>query len=263
MIVVALTCIGVAWASGDWSAAKDKVEDLQRKQVELRKMTPDEIRKIVTAICEADEDERKSVGQDTAERVARTVNGQLAELRDVRDKAVRLLDDVIADEALRDRHSEAKDLKDDVSKRWDSIEKMAERAMRGGNHPLVSFLSRAGQDAHKDYQRNCDAAEISTGSRVADCVMATGETCLVIELKPSNSKAISKGKAQLKDQVSDLNSELQKPDSSIIRTLVEKDSDFAKCKRFEGRIDCYRLCPDVNEDGDYREDRPDWKKDCS
>jgi hypothetical protein len=260
---VLVMSLGIAWASGDWSGARSKVDELKSKQMDLRKLTPDETRKIVTAICEVDEDERKKVGEDAAERVARTVNSQLGELRNVRDQSYRLLDDVVADEASKDKRDEAKQMKDDVQKRWDSIEKMAENAMRGANNPLVSFMIRAGQDAHKDYQRNCDAAEVPTGSRIADCVMADGETCLVIELKPDNSRAISRGKTQLKDQVDDLNAELKKPDSSIIKNLIGKDSDLAKCKRFEGRIDCYKLCPDVSEDGTYREARADWKKDCS
>jgi hypothetical protein len=253
----------VSAASGDWSAARSKVDELKTRQGELRKVTPEETRKIVTAVCEADEDERKRAGDEAAERVARTVNSQLGDLRNVREQAYRLLDDVIADDDLRDKRDEAKQLKDDVQKRWDSIERMAENAMKGANHPLVSFLIRAGQDSHRDYQRNCDASEVATGSRIADCVMASGETCLVIELKPDNSRAISKGKDQLKDQVSELNSELKKPDSSIIKNLIDKDSDFAKCKRFVDRIDCYKLCPDVNEDATYRESRADWKKDCS
>ncbi len=157
--------------------------------MELRKVTPDETRKIVTAICEADEDERRKVGGDAAERVARTVNSQLGDLRNVRDNANRLLDDVISDDNLKDKRDDAKALKDDVQKRWDSIEKMAEHAMRGANHPLVSFLIRSGQDAHKQREESCDASELvlDSGKKV-DCLMATGESCLIIELKPNNSK---------------------------------------------------------------------------
>jgi hypothetical protein len=45
--------------------------------------------------------------------------------------------------------------------------------------------------------------------------------------------------------------------------LIDKKGDFAKCKNFEGRVDCYKLCPDINEDNEFREIRVDWKKDCS
>ena len=62
---------------------------------------------------------------------------------------------------------------------------MAERAVKGANHPLVSFFIKEGQDAHKDKQNGCNASEftLDSGKRV-DCIMASGETCLVIEFKP-------------------------------------------------------------------------------
>jgi hypothetical protein len=77
---------------------------------------------------------------------------------------------VIADDNLKDRRDEARQMKDDVQKRWDSIERMAENAMRGANHPLVSFLIRAGVEAHADRQGSCDAREfvLDSGNRV-DC----------------------------------------------------------------------------------------------
>jgi hypothetical protein len=192
------------------------------------------------------------------------VTNEIGELRNMRDYSYRLLDEVIADDNLKDRRDEAKQLREDVAKRWDSITNMVEMAMRGANHPVVSYLIKAGQDAHKQYQRdNCDAYEFSTGSRIADCIKATGETCTVIELKPNNSNAISKGNTQLRDQLHDLNEAVKNADSSLIKDLINKKSDFAKCKRFEGRIDCYTLCPVLNEKGEYREANPDWKKDCS
>jgi hypothetical protein len=68
MMVATATCIGIAWAaSGDWSAARSKVDELKTRQGELRKVTPEETRRIVTAICEADEDERKRAGEDAAD----------------------------------------------------------------------------------------------------------------------------------------------------------------------------------------------------
>lgn len=37
--------------------------------------------------------------------------------------------------------------------------------------------------------------------------------------------------------VRELNSELKKPDSSIIKKLLDTDSDFKNCKQFESRVD--------------------------
>jgi hypothetical protein len=37
-----------------------------------------------------------------------------------------------------------------------------------------------------------------------DCMMASGETCLVIELKPSGSRAVSKGRDQVRTDAREL-----------------------------------------------------------
>jgi hypothetical protein len=59
--VAAFTAVvGIAWASGDWSSAKDSVEKLKNRQGDLRKLSIDEQAKIVTAICAADRDEREA-----------------------------------------------------------------------------------------------------------------------------------------------------------------------------------------------------------
>jgi len=256
--------VAVAWASGDWSSARSAAEDMKSRQQELRKLTPEETRQIVTAICEADEDARESAGKSAAERVASDVNSKYEDLRHARDSAYRLLDDVIADDNLKDKRDEAKQLREEVGKRWDSITMMAERAMKGANHPLVSFLIKEGQDAHKDKQHDCDASEftLDSGKRV-DCIMASGETCLVIEFKPENSRAISSGVNQARGYAAELNDELKKTESSVIKKLIGIKSDFGKCKQFVYRVDCYKLCPSVDESGEFREAHPDWKKDCS
>jgi len=262
--LVAAGIAAVAWASGDWSSARSAAEDMKSRQQELRKLTPEETRLIVTAICDADEDARGSAGKDAAERVASDVNSKFEELRRARDLAYRLLDDVIADDNLKDKRDEAKQLREEVSKRWDSITMMAERAMKGANHPLVSFLIKEGQDAHKDRQHDCDASEftLDSGKRV-DCIMASGETCLVIEFKPENSRAISSGVSQARGYAAELNDELKKTESNVIKKLIGIKSDFGKCKQFVYRVDCYKLCPSVDENGEFREAHPDWKKDCS
>ncbi len=254
----------VAWASGDWSSAKSAADDMKTKQQELRKLTPEETRGIVTAICEADEDARSDAGKQAAERVASDVNSKYEDLRHARDYAYRLLDDVIADDNLKDKRDEAKQVREEVSKRWDSITNMAERAMKGANQPLVSFLIKEGQDAHKDKQSGCNASEftLDSGKRV-DCIMASGETCLVIEFKPENSRAVSAGANQARGYATELNNELKNKDSSVIKKLINIKSDFEKCKQFTYRVDCYRLCPKIDENDDFQEAHPDWKRDCT
>jgi hypothetical protein len=256
--------VGVAWAKGDWSAARSKAEDFKRDQQSLKKMTPDETRRIVTAICEArSTKERREVGREIASRVKDGVKDSYERLERTKNEAIKLLDDVLEDPDLAGNHSDARQWKDEVNERWEMIGRMT-AALRGGNHPVVSFMSEQGVRAHKEKQDNCDAKEFELKSGIADCINATGETCTVVELKPDNSKAISDGIDQYKRRyVPELNEELKKSESDIMKKLINKDSDFAKCKRFEGRVDCYKLCPDVNEDGTIREQNASWRSDCS
>jgi hypothetical protein len=48
----------------------------------------------------------------------------------------------------------------------------------------------------------------------------------------------------------------------MIKKLVDKRSDFAKCKKFEPRVDCYKLCPEINDENDFRDTRADWSTGC-
>lgn len=77
-IVIALVLASgltvVALALGNWSAARSKAEDFLKANAELRKLTPYETRRIVTAVCEAEEDEREAVGQEMAKRAKDKVN---------------------------------------------------------------------------------------------------------------------------------------------------------------------------------------------
>jgi hypothetical protein len=262
VLAVLVAGIGVAWASGNWSDARSKADEFKSRQQDLRKLDPEETRRVVTAICEAEEDARKDAGRDASERVAREVNDKMSELERLRNDANKLLDDVINDDNLKGNRDDAKRLKDDVAARWDSIERMS-RSLRGANHPVVAFMLDQGQRAHKDRQSDCHASEVSLSSGRADCLMATGESCLVVELKPNNSRAIRSGLDQARRYRDELNDELKKPNSDIIKKLINTRSDFAKCKKFELQVDCYKLCPDINDDNEFREVRADWKRDCS
>jgi hypothetical protein len=266
--VVLAAVFGIAWAKGDWSAAQSKAEDMKRKQMDLRKLAPEELRRVVKAVCEVDEDERKDVGKDAADRVADKVRGELSTLERMRDDAYKAIDEVVADQDLKSNHDSAKRLRDEVADRWKTIENMAKNAMRGGNHPLVSYMALKGIEEHQRYQQNssnCHAYEIETGSRRADCLRADGDTCYVVELKPKNSRAISKGNRQAQDSADDLNKEVAKmakgEGSRVMQDLISRRSDFGKCKLWKPKLKCYTLCPDVNDEGEFREESARWD-DC-
>jgi hypothetical protein len=258
--VIVLTVCGVAaiaFAAADWSAAERKFEEFRREHEQLRRLTPDETKKIVAAVCEAEEEDRQSVAKDASQRVRDKIEDEYEDLEEIRGDALELLDAVLADSAQKDRHSKAKEHRGKVTEWWTSIEKMT-RSLRGANHPVVAFMLKEGQAAHKGRQTSssyCDVSAFRMSSGEADCLKASG--CKVIELEPDNSRAISAGRNQAQSYAAELN---RKGDA--FNSLVKKDSDFAKCTRFETQIDCYTLCPDINDNGEFRSAAPRWRERC-
>jgi Restriction endonuclease fold toxin 9 len=259
--VIVLTVCGaaaLAFAAADWSAAERKFEEFRRKHEQLRGLTPDETKKIVTAVCEAEEEDRQSVARDASQRVRDKIEGEYEELEEIKGDALELIDAVLADSAQKDRHGKAREYRGKVTEWWTSIERMT-RSLRGANHPVVAFMLKEGQAAHKSRQSSsshCDVSAFRLGSAgEADCLKVSG--CKVIELKPDNSRAIRAGRSQAQLYAAELNKK-----GDAFNNLVKKDSDFAKCTRFEIQIDCYTLCPDINDDGEFRSAAPRWRERC-
>jgi hypothetical protein len=247
----------LAFAAGDWSAAERKFEEFRREHEQLRRLTPDETRKIVAAVCEAEEADRQSVARDASQRVRDKIEDEYEDLEEIKGGALQLLDAVLADSSLKDRHSKAREHRGKITEWWTSIEKMT-RSLRGANHPVVAFMLKEGQAAHKSRQSSssyCDVSAFRMDSGEADCLKASG--CLVIEFKPDNTKGINKGEAQAERYARELN---EKGDA--FDALVKKDGDFARCTTFKPRVDCYKLCPDIDQDGEFRATAPRWREDC-
>lgn len=227
---------------------------------DLRRLDIDQLRALVQAICDAEEDDRRSVAREAAERARDKVTYEFDKLKREKDDALATIAAVMNDAAFREKHSRAGQFKQRVEETWDSVHRMTEK-VRGANHPVVSYMLETGQQAHRDRQSNssyCHEAEFSMDSGRADCLYASGSSCDVVELKPKNNKAVSKGR----DQVRRYERELNGPDSSARRRLIERNSRFKDCKSFESRVDCYKLCPDIDENGEFRSVSIDWSTGC-
>jgi hypothetical protein len=249
----------LAFAAADWSGAERAFDDFRLEHEQLRRLTPEETGKIVAAVCEAEEDERQSVARDATQRVRDKIEDEYEALQKLEQKALAQLDAVLADGAQKDRHGKAREYRGKVTEWWTSIEKMT-RSLRGANHPVVAFMLREGQAAHKSRQgssSHCDVSAFRMDSGEADCLKVSGSRCLVIELKPKNTKSIRRGQAQAERYVDELNRK-----GKAFEALVKKDSDFARCAEFERRVDCYTLCPDIDANGELRATRPDWDEGC-
>jgi hypothetical protein len=68
------------------------------------------MRRLVSAVCDVDEDERSQVAKDAASRVTDKTKASWSDLERLRDDASSKINEVLADANLKDRHEEAKKL---------------------------------------------------------------------------------------------------------------------------------------------------------
>ncbi len=251
----------VAWASGDWSAAKSKVDELKRKADDVKKLAPAETRKVVAAVCAAADDSRKSAGESAASSARSNVSDKVNELERMKRDAIDLLDHVISDDKLKDHRSEAQSMESDVKQRWDKINDQT-RDIRNSRPPVLEYMLSKGENARHDRMGRCEVRDFSVGYDKADCIIPRGDTCTIVSITSDNSNAISKGRDRANRAKSALESELKKSSSDVMKHLVNEKSDFGKCKRVESRVDCYKQCPEIDDDGRFREVSPNWRESC-
>ncbi len=227
-------------AGDDFSQAKAKAETFGNAYNALRKLTPQETQALVTAICDAEEADRKSVMSDVASRTSATVKADLDKLEVMYNDAIKALDAVLADKSLKAKHSETRTLRAEVEQRWTTINKMT-KALIAKNHPAVKFLAEEGDRQHENRQKDssvCTVYEVGIGSNIIDCARASD--CKVIELKPDNSRSINKGTGQAKAAFESLKSQSERD------KLTAKNSAFAQCKAYDWEVQCYKLCPEID-----------------
>jgi len=255
MIVGATLVTGIAWAT-DWSGAKSKADQFKTKSEELKREAPVETRKIVTAACNATDDQRKSAAERAASDARSHISDRFRDLENLERDALRELDWVVDKDATH--KDEAKKYQDEIKSKFDKV-KETTRQLRDNNHPVVQYMSRGAETAKRDREGRCDAHDISLDAGHASCLMSRGDTCYVVELAPDNYSAISHARDMAGRYKSQLENELKKSGSSVMQRL---GSRFSSCKRFDVRVDCFKQCPEIDEELKFREVSPYWREGC-
>lgn len=236
-------------ATKDYFYAVDKILPLQVS----------EQRRLVDALCSADEDDRTSVARDSAGRVRDQVGHAYDQLSDLKDKALDYWDKVLDDDQYKDEDKQDKihETEDKIKESWERVQRLTE-SVRGSNNPVSAEMLRIGQEAHKEFQEHsglCQASEFSVGSGRADCVSAAkAPECEVIEVKPNNSRSISKGRDQARGYADALN----KADSDDRLKLNNQNSAFLKCAKFVPHVHCYIYCPQIDDRGNTSSTSLGW-----
>jgi hypothetical protein len=249
---------GIARA-GPWDQYNDaerSAKDLLYSYEDFLKMEKRQIEELVTAIANAEEDERRSIASDAASRTRDKVRADFDKVERRRNESLAMLDKALANPVYKDKHSDARNLKSQVEDKWRAIDRMYDK-VRGSNHPVVAFMLDKGKEEHDYRQGRCTVKEFQTGDGPADCIGYDGDSCLIVEFKPDNSRSISRGKDQLSRYLNAISS-----NSSRRQELGGKHSSFAGCTKFQTRVDCYRLTPEIDNEGNFRSTSASWRTGC-
>ncbi len=226
--------------------AERSAKDLMYYYEDYRKLDLDLTMKLVLAISEADESERKDISERASRDAKDRINAEFSKVEKRRDEALRLLDDVLSKQAFREKFGDAQRLKREVNEKFDQISKM-----RTNIDPVNAYLQNAGLEMERSRHGGCDAYEFETGRGKLDCARTSG--CFLIEFKPDNSRAISKGKDQILAHRKGL---LENADRR--NDLNKINGDFAKCQDFRLTIEAYRFSPEIKDDGSVRVSSASW-----
>jgi hypothetical protein len=240
-----------------YNDAKAAYEHFIQGYETIRTLEHDEQQNLVKAICEADEDERESVSKEAANRVESMVHSNIEVLEDDKEKADGICKEILDNSDCSGYHSEVRDWQSRMTEIWGRIERMKER-VRAGNNPVTTLTNVIGKDAHNVYQNDNDnkgLREFPVASGKIDFVMNADNGCIVVEVKPNNYKAISKGRGQVNGYTDDLNTNR----SDSFNKLVSQDEKFKDCEgKFKPLIVCYTYCPEVLMDGEIRSTSYKW-----
>lgn len=214
----------------------------------IRTLTKDEEAALISAVCEAEEDDIVDIAKSKASEIETKVNDKNSTLKGDMETALKLIDAALNDETLKDKGDELKKYRDRIDELWKRVLRMQDK-VRASSNPIFAFLTKIGNLAHKDYQ------EIHSSEGIAEFKVPSGKidlvtySCDCIEVKANNSKSISKGKSEVQQYADDLNK-----NNDVFESLVKENTKFAECKgSFKPVVVAYYYCPGgIDDEGDLK-----------
>jgi hypothetical protein len=165
--MLAIVCgIGMVCPSlraNEYDDAEKSAKSLLSYYDDFRKLDMDETLRLVRAISDADDEERRSVAERASRNAMDRVNSEFSKVERNKDEAIKLLNAVLNNQALREKFSDTQRLIREVN---DKFQKISE--MRTNLKPVDVYLSKAGEDMEKSRHGGCRAYEFETGYGKAD-----------------------------------------------------------------------------------------------
>lgn len=176
--------------------------------------------------------------------------------RQLGEEAVRMV--AVAEKLLREEDDDARrgagKLREEVQRVMASLQALLDGELKGANDPEVRARIEYGKNEHKRIQNDsskCTASELTFGSVRIDCVRVDGSTCYVVEIKPNNSAARSKGETQIRNGIDAIREYLVGKKSAdlsgaaaVLKPCFDENSGRSKLER-ELRV--YEYCPPDGE----------------
>ena len=257
VLLICAVCCPILRAT-EFDDASDKAKRFLSRYEEIRSLHPKQIQALVATICgnDGDEDDFKTLSREATEKLRDDVRENIEDLNKLHEDAAAALRRVQNNPELKDKQSDARKLSERIDEIWIRIQNIYAGEIRGGNNPVVAYMAKMGQESHEDYRDHsgkCTVFEFETGEGRADCLWS--EKCYVIELKPNNNRAVSKGKSQAEKYAGALNAN----DDDSFTNLLKKTSDFDSCKgKFVPKVVTYISCPEIDSEGNVRSSSYGW-----
>ena len=242
----------------EFDKAKDAYEHLTGGYEQIRHMTVDEQKRLVDAMCNADDDEIKAVGKSAAERIQEDMESNIDNLVQQKNDAESAIEAVENNQQCQEKLDDVKEYQERIDEIWPRIERITE-IVKAGNNPVFKTMSALGQEAHQVMYQNAHSSEGIAEFQLPSSgkIDFISFNCEVIELKSNNSSSKYKGRKEAADYAKELNNK----DGSAFKKLIEKEPKFAACKEFIPVVMCYQACPEISDDGEMHLSDLDWTKD--
>lgn len=238
---------------------KREAQEWTKKAQDFVRLDCEEMESIWMAGCSADIEPSESTEQQNMTETAKSIGAKVSQKAKELDKEYAVLD-TWRDDFIKMSGVLPKDL-EPVVKTMDEqinrVRKASSGAAKGANHPMVQYAIEYGKQQHKKMEAEsrhaCEVRDqvFPGSSERPDCV--SGSQCIIYEFKPDNSKAKSKGEAQLRNYKNyvekyyqDLMNKRQTPDArhgdkAMIGKIVAKCLESGKV-RFKTKISAYQMC---------------------
>jgi hypothetical protein len=250
-LVIVTAFAGLAWAGASWDEAKTKAEEAKQKADDVRKVYVQATKKVVIAMCQArDVDSIKDAGQRGADEARGDVYDKLESFHRAVKEAIDLLDRIDSNDP---HHNDASSLESELRSARDQLDRLTYHAVNGSPE-FIEPTVRAAESARNDHEGRCSHRDFSADGERISCLIKDSDTCYVVATALDNSSSQSSARERARRGVDHVQAELKR--SSPTR-------EVNGCVHVEPRVDCLRVCPDVDSDGRVDSPRTSWQERCN